>query len=162
MTPVLKGYQISAACPLWVKKRTSILYSITRSAIESTPDGTSMPRARSLQVVADERGRPQARSLPPTAAAPSTAAASAAAASKRKAGAAAAMTAASSCYSARAAAASALGCKSYALAEPRFVFPVEDIERRQADVRNFLLIESNYGTWPRILRRYIRCRWSGC
>src|SRR5262244_3013414 len=143
MTPVLKGYQISAACPLWVKKRTSILYSITSSAIESTPDGTSMPRARSLQVVADERGRPQARSLPPTAAAPSTAAASAAAASKRKAGAAAAI---------------AVGCKSYALAEPRFVFPVEDIERRQADVRNFLLIESNYGTWPRILRRYIRCR----
>jgi hypothetical protein len=35
------------------------------------------------------------------------------------------------------------GCKPYALAEPGFVFLVEDIKRPQADVGNFLLIESD-------------------
>jgi len=34
-------------------------------------------------------------------------------------------------------------CKSYALAEPRFVFFVEDIKGRQANVGDFFLIERN-------------------
>ena len=40
-------------------------------------------------------------------------------------------------------ASAAVGCKSYALAELGFVFLVEDIKRSQADVGDFLLIESN-------------------
>src|SRR3974377_2374515 len=54
----------------------------------------------------------------------------------------------------------AVGCKSYALAELRFVFLVEDIERRQADVSDFLLTESNYRKRCGLLQRYIRCRCS--
>ena len=37
-------------------------------------------------------------------------------------------------------------------------FLVEDIERRQSDVRNFLFIERNYGKRRVVLRRYVRYR----
>ena len=37
-------------------------------------------------------------------------------------------------------------------------FLVEDIERRQSDVRNFLLFERNYGKRCVVLRRYVRYR----
>jgi hypothetical protein len=40
-------------------------------------------------------------------------------------------------------------------------FLVEDIERRQSDVRNFLLIERNFGKRCVVLRRYVRYR-HGC
>ena len=40
------------------------------------------------------------------------------------------------------------------------VFIVEDIESRQADVRDFFLTESNYRC--RVLRRCIACRTNGC
>jgi hypothetical protein len=40
------------------------------------------------------------------------------------------------------------------------VFIVEDIEGRQADIRNFFLIESNYRCGS--LRRCIACRTNGC
>ena len=46
-------------------------------------------------------------------------------------------------YCAASAPAAATGRKSYALAELGFVFLVEDIKRPQADVGDFLLIESN-------------------
>jgi hypothetical protein len=39
---------------------------------------------------------------------------------------------------------------------------VEDIKRRQADVRDFLLTESDFVTHSGVLRRYIRCRPTGC
>ena len=54
----------------------------------------------------------------------------------------------------------AVGCKSYALAELGFVFLVEDIERRQADVSNFLFTESNCRKRCGLLQRYVRCRCS--
>jgi hypothetical protein len=38
-----------------------------------------------------------------------------------------------------------MGRKSYALAEAGFVFFVEDIKCSQADVRNFLLIQRDFG-----------------
>src|SRR5262249_8029035 len=81
-------------------------------------------------------------------------------------------------YCAAACAASAPGCctassapaatvavcrKSYALAEPGIVFLVEDVERPQADVGNFLLIESDGWTQRGVLQRwYIRCRCVCC
>src|SRR3974377_279054 len=68
--------------------------------------------------------------------------------------------AASCASSAPTAASAAVGCKSYALAELGFVFLVEDIERRQADVSDFLLTESNYRKRCGLLQRYIRCRCS--
>ena len=40
------------------------------------------------------------------------------------------------------------------------VFVVEDIESRQADIRDFFLTESNYRC--RVLRRCIACRTNGC
>src|SRR4029077_7758397 len=40
------------------------------------------------------------------------------------------------------------------------VFLVEDIERREADVRNFLLIERNFGKRCVVLGRYVRYRHS--
>ena len=58
-----------------------------------------------------------------------------------------------------AAAAATFTRKSYALAEVGYVFLVEDIERRQADVGDFFLIKSNDRTQCGVLqRRYIRCR----
>ncbi|MGB6818529.1 MAG: hypothetical protein WBE29_16460, partial [Pseudolabrys sp.] len=48
------------------------------------------------------------------------------------------------CTASAPAATSAAACrKSYALAEPGIVFLVEDVKRPQADVGNFLLIESD-------------------
>ena len=60
-------------------------------------------------------------------------------------------------YSASSAPAAATGrCESYALAELGFVFFVEDIKCPQADVGNFLLIESD---GRNVLQRWcIRCR----
>lgn len=68
--------------------------------------------------------------------------------------------AASCASSAPTAASAAVGCKSYALAELGFVFLVEDIERRQADVSDFLFTESNCRKRCGLLQRYIRCRCS--
>ena len=65
---------------------------------------------------------------------------------------------AASCGAASAASATAAGSgKLQALAEVG-VFPVEDIERRQADVRDFLLTEKDDGRPCGVLRRYIRRR----
>ena len=68
--------------------------------------------------------------------------------------------AASCASSAPTAASAAVGCKSYALAELGFVFLVEDIERRQADVSDFLFTESNCRKRCGLLQRCIRCRCS--
>ena len=59
-----------------------------------------------------------------------------------------------------AAAASAPGRQLNALAKlgSSAIFLVEDVERRQADVRDFLFTENNYGTRFAALRRYVRCR----
>jgi len=62
--------------------------------------------------------------------------------------------------SAPTAASAAVDCKSYALAELGFVFLVEDIERRQADVSDFLFTESNCRKRCGLLQRCIRCRCS--
>src|SRR5262249_16603325 len=49
------------------------------------------------------------------------------------------------CASAPGGASGTGGWKSYALAEARFVFFVENIKCSQGDVRNFLLIQRNFG-----------------
>jgi L,D-peptidoglycan transpeptidase YkuD (ErfK/YbiS/YcfS/YnhG family) len=76
----------------------------------------------------------------------------------------AAMTAAAAAMTAAAAAAAAMTaaaarCKSQALAEWRLVFFVEDVEGRQANVRDFFFTENNSACV--VLRRHIRCR-RGC
>ncbi len=50
--------------------------------------------------------------------------------------------------------AAASTCNSYAMAKPRLVFPVENVEGRQADVRDFLFAQKNPPCVVR--RRYIR------
>ena len=96
------------------------------------------------------------------AASPASSAATAATAATAAFCAAAAFTAAATFASAAAlasaAATAAFGRNSYALVELGFVLLVEDIERRQADVRDFLLTECNHGTRRGVFRRYIRCR----
>ena len=104
-----------------------------------------------------------ATSAPNRAAAPACAPgyrAPACASSRYRASSAPTSAAASCASSAPTAASAAVGCKSYALAELGFVFLVEDIERRQADVSDFLFTESNCRKRCGLLQRYIRCRCS--
>ena len=68
----------------------------------------------------------------------------------------AAASAAAPCCTASAASATSLG-ELQAFAE-RLAFPVEDVERRQADVGDFLLVESEHGRRCDVVQRTIRRR----
>ena len=118
------------------------------------PAASAAPARRATYCAAYPPAAPAAS----TASTPSRTAASACAPSYRASSAAA--SAAAGRASSAPTASAAAGCKSYALAELGFVFLVEEIERPQADVSDFLLAESNCRKRYRLLQRYIRCRCS--
>ena len=99
---------------------------------------------------------PSASDEPPPPAASTTSAAAAAAAASATSVAASAASAASV-----AAVATAVSGKLQAGLGCSGVFLVEDVERRQADVSDFLLKESVFVSHSRVLRRHIRCRPTG-
>jgi hypothetical protein len=63
---------------------------------------------------------------------------------------------------ARPAAAAGAHGNTYAGAECAGIFFVEDIECRQANVRDLLLTQSNFVAHTRVPRQHIRCRSAGC
>ena len=115
----------------------------------------------SLAIAASSPGQATATASP--AASPPTTTATAAPATSPAASAATAASA-SSTTPAAPTASTAAHCELLSLTELGCsgVFPVEDIERRQADVRDFLLTESDFVTRGGVPRRNIRCRTASC
>jgi hypothetical protein len=120
-------------------------------------------RATSPREAAAAPAAPAAAAAAPKAAASATAAAVSTAAAASETAASAAASAAMSAATSAAMSAAASVCKL----QPADRFLVKEMERRQADVGNFLVTESEGLKWCRILRRYfyrryIRQRSTGC
>ena len=142
------------------------------------PEG--WPGAAGIRAEMTRLADPDPAQWRPLQARPATAASAAAAASPNcdaSATAAAAAAAGSYCTASAASAAPAASCRATsaasccatsAAAGGNFfdelgcvgVFPVEDVKRRQVDVKNFLFVECNWKRWV-ILRRYV-CYRHGC
>jgi hypothetical protein len=148
----------------WGQENLHFAYSLPPPAAASTATASTSSTATAAAAAAAAAANAVA---PPAYAACASAKSIACAASKASTATAAASTATASTPStatapAAAASAPATSGEQYARWKCAAVFFVEDIERRQADVRDFLFGESDFVAHSSVRRRHIHCRPTSC